>query len=71
MNGIGPDTVIKAKTPAVLVLCRVLAVVFSLAFAAVLAMWIYKYTLFRKTEAYLDYRKLVAKGAEEKKQNEE
>ena len=71
MNGIGPDTVIKAKTPAVLVLCRVLAVVFSLAFAAVLAMWIYKYTLFRKTEAYLDYRKLVAKRAEEKKQNEE
>ena len=55
MNGIGPFTSVKAVTPKVLTMCRVLAVVFSVLTAAVVAMWIIKRIQFKKSEAYITY----------------
>ncbi len=66
MNGIGKDTVIKAKTPAVLTLCRVVAVVLSVLFIPALVLYIINGVKFKKTEAYVHYKELKksAKTAE-------
>lgn len=56
MNGVGPDTIIKATTPGLLVLCRVLAVVFSVLLVVSLIIWIKKNRKFKTTEEYAKYR---------------
>lgn len=56
MNGVGPDTVIVAKTPGLLVLVRVLAIVFGAGFAASLIMWIRNMRKFKATEDYAKYK---------------
>ena len=56
MNGVGPDTEIVAKTPGLLVLVRVLAVVFGAGFVASLLMWIKKNRKFKATEEYAKYK---------------
>ena len=60
MNGVGANTVIKAKTPAVLTLCRVLAVVFGVILAASVVLWILMQQKFKKTEAYASYKQFKA-----------
>ena len=56
MNGVGPETIIVAKTPGTLVLVRVLAVVFGAGFVASLIMWIRKNRKFKATEEYAKYK---------------
>lgn len=56
MNGVGPETIIVAKTPGLLVLVRVLAVVFGAGFVASLIMWIKKNRKFKATEDYAKYK---------------
>ena len=65
MNGIGPNTTVKAITPTILVVLRVLAVVFSLASAAFIGLWIWKRIAFKKTEAYMTYHGQAAAPANE------
>ena len=60
MNGIGPDTTVKAVTPGVLTLCRVLAVLFSLLSVASIVLLILKKMQFKKSEAYIAYHNPVA-----------
>ncbi|MBE6977773.1 MAG: hypothetical protein E7438_03920 [Ruminococcaceae bacterium] len=60
MNGMGPNTTVKAVTPGVVTLCRVLAVVFSLLNAAAVTLWIIKRIQFKKSEAYILYHTPVA-----------
>ena len=56
MNGVGADTVIKAKTPAVVTLCRTAAVIFGVILAASVVLWILKARKFKETEAYASYK---------------
>ena len=56
MNGVGPDTVIKAKTPAVVSICRTVAIVLSVVCLASLALWILNRIKFKKSEAYSQYK---------------
>ncbi len=56
MNGVGPDTVIVAKTPGLLVLVRVLAVLVGIVFVASLVMWSRKMRKFKTTEEYAKYK---------------
>ena len=65
MNGIGPNTTIKATTPMVITLCRVLAVVFSVIAVASVALWIWKRILFKKSEAYVLYHSGPVAAVEE------
>ena len=52
MNGIGPNTVIKANTPGIVVTFNVLAIVFTVGFAGCLSMYIYKKYKYVQTEEY-------------------
>ncbi len=56
MNGVGPETIVVAKTPRLLVLVRVLAIVFGAGFAASLIMWIRNMRKFKATEDYAKYK---------------
>ena len=67
MNGIGPDTVIKAKTLPAVVIARVLAVTFWVLFAVMLMPWIKGVKKWKKTEAYLSYRTMKQTLKDEKK----
>lgn len=65
MNGVGPDTVIVATTPGLLVLVRVLAVLVGIGFVVSLIMWVRKMRKFKTTEEYAAYRE-YKKTLEEK-----
>lgn len=56
MNGVGPDTVIVAKTPGLLVLVRVLTILVGIGFVVSLVMWIRKMRKFKTTEEYAKYK---------------
>ena len=56
MNGIGADTVIKVRTPAVVSLCRVASVIFGIILAVSAALWIFFGIKFKKTDAYISYK---------------
>ncbi len=67
MNGIGPDTQIKAKTlPIVIIACVVMAVAWVL-FAGAAVMWFLGKKKWKKTEAYLNYKTMQNALKEEKK----
>lgn len=56
MNGVGPETIIVAKTPGLLVLVRVLAVLVGIVFVASWVMWSRKMRKFKTTEEYAKYK---------------
>ncbi|MBR3812211.1 MAG: glycoside hydrolase family 3 C-terminal domain-containing protein [Agathobacter sp.] len=56
MNGIGPDTTIKAIEPGVVVTVRTAAIVFWVIFVVSLVLWIVKRMKFKKTEEYTSYK---------------
>ena len=64
MNGIGPNTVIKAKTPAVILVCRFLAILFSVLAVGSIAMWIVSKQKFKKSKAYIEYHTPVVPAQE-------
>ena len=55
MNGVGPETIIVAKTPGLLIWVRVLAAVFIAGFAASMLMWVKRTREFKATEEYTRY----------------
>ena len=55
MNGVGPETIIVAKTPGLLIWVRVLAAVFVAGFAASMLMWVKRTREFKATEEYTRY----------------
>ena len=57
MNGMGPDTTVKAKTPGVVTLCVTLAITFSVLSVASIVLWIIKKSKFKKSETYIAYHK--------------
>ncbi len=60
MNGIGPNTTIKAVEPGIIGTCRTAAIVFWVLFAVSLVLWILKRSKFMKTEeavAYKEFKK--------------
>ena len=59
MNGVGPNTTIKAVTPAIVTTMFVVAVVTTVVFAAVLTMYIYKRMKFNKTDVYIEYKEYL------------
>ena len=64
MNGIGPDTTIKAVEPGIIGTCRTGAIVFWVLFAVSLVLWVVKRSKFMKTEeavAYKEFRKSLKK----------
>lgn len=63
MNGIGPDTVIKAREIAIVLALRILAALFSALFIAALVMWMLKRREFKKTDVYISYRAYKAEHA--------
>lgn len=56
MNGVGPNTVIVAKTPGLLVLVRVLTILVGIGFVVSLVMWIRKMRKFKTAEEYAKYK---------------
>ena len=67
MNGIGPNTQIKAKTLPVVITARVIMIVAWVMYAAMLVLWIRGKRNWKKTEAYLNYNTLKNTLKEEKK----
>jgi len=67
MNGIGPDTVIKAQTLPIVNTARLLAVVFWIVHVAAVVLWILGKNKWKKTEAYLDYKTMKNTLKQEKK----
>lgn len=57
MNGVGANTVIKATTPSLVIKLRVALTVVILMLAAFIALWVIKARKFRKSEAYISYKK--------------
>ena len=64
MNGMGPNTTVKAITPPIITTCRVLAVVFGVLFVAFLGLWIWRRLVFKKSEAYITYHAPIVPAAE-------
>ncbi len=56
MNGIGADTVIHAKEPAIIGTCRTAAIILCALFVVFLGLWISRSIPFKKTETYLSYK---------------
>ncbi len=56
MNNVGPNTVIKAKTPGLISTVRIAAIVFCVVFVASLVLWILNAIKFKKTEVYANYK---------------
>ena len=56
MNGMGPDTTIKITELKVITICKVVAIVFGVLFAAGVVMWVLGKRKFKKTEAYQAYQ---------------
>ena len=68
MNGIGPDTVIKAKELPLIGTVRTVMIILWVLFAATLALWILGKKKWKKTEAYLNYQTMKNALKAEKKQ---
>ena len=64
MNGMGPNTTVKAITPPIITTCRALAIVFGVLFAAFLGLWIWRRLVFKKSEAYITYHAPVVPAEE-------
>jgi len=60
MNGVGPDTVVKATTPGIVVTATVLAVVFWVLFAGFATLWVLGSLKLRKTEEYAAFKAMKA-----------
>ena len=56
MNGIGPNTTIKAVEPGIIGTCRIASIVFGALFVVSLVFWIVKSRKFKKTEDYTAYK---------------
>lgn len=56
MNGMGPDTTIEITELKVITICKVVAIVFGVLFAAGVVMWVLGKRKFKKTEAYQAYQ---------------
>lgn len=67
MNGIGADTVVKAKSPALVSMVRNLAIVTGVLFVVMTVLWILGKKKWKKTEAYLNYRTMKQAVKAEKK----
>lgn len=67
MNGIGANTVIKAQTPQIVVLVRILAVVFGALYVLMLIFWIRGKRAWKKSQEYMDYMTLKRAIRDEKK----
>ena len=67
MNGVGPDTTIKAITPSIIVKVTVAAVLFSVLFVVSLVLFIIKKRKFMKTEVYAGYKATKAEYKAAKK----
>ena len=67
MNGIGPDSVIKAQTLPLVVTARVIMIVAWILFAGALVLWILGKNKWKKTEEYLNYKTMRNTLKEEKK----
>jgi len=64
MNGIGPDTEIKAVEPSIITTCRTAAIVLWVLFAVSIVLWLTKRSKFLKTEeavAYKEFKKSLKK----------
>ena len=64
MNGIGPNTTIKAVEPDIIPTCRTAAIVLWVVFAVSLVLWLTKRSKFLKTEeavSYKEYKKSLKK----------
>ena len=67
MNGLGADTVVKAKTPEIVVLVAVLAVVFLALYVLFAVLWSKGKKKWKKSQAYLDYQTLKRAIKDEKR----
>ena len=56
MNGVGPNTTVKAKTLPIVTAFLVLGIIFTVGFAAVLPNYVYTRIKFTKSEDYNDYK---------------
>ena len=68
MNGIGPDTVIKAKELPLVVTVRTVMIIIWVLFAGMLVLWILGKNKWKKTEAYLNYKTMKNALKAEKKE---
>jgi beta-glucosidase len=68
MNGIGPDTVIKAQTLPLVNTARAIAVVLWVLHLAAVVLWGLGKKKWKKSQAYLDYRTLKNTIKQEKKE---
>ena len=66
MNGIGPDTVIKAQTLPLVNTARMIAIALWVLFIPMLVLWIRGKNKWKKSEAYLDYKTLKRTIKQEK-----
>ncbi|MBR4864986.1 MAG: glycoside hydrolase family 3 C-terminal domain-containing protein [Oscillospiraceae bacterium] len=67
MNGIGADTVIIPKEPALFGTVRTLAVITGILFVAAVVLWVLGTRKWKKSEAYLDYQTFRRALKDEKK----
>ena len=67
MNGIGPDTVIKAQTLPLVNTARMIAAILWVLHAAAVVLWILGKNKWKKSEAYLDYKTMKNTLKAEKK----
>ena len=59
MNGIGPNTTIKAVVPGIIPMTRNIAIVLWVVFAVSLGLWIFNRVKFSKTEVCVNYKQLA------------
>ncbi|MBO5711846.1 MAG: glycoside hydrolase family 3 protein [Acholeplasmatales bacterium] len=59
MNGVGPNTTVKARTLPAVVTCCVLSIVFTVIFTGCLGYYIYKRIKFTETEDYKNYKQYI------------
>ena len=59
MNGIGPNTTIKAVVPGIIPMTRNIAIVLWVVFAVSLGLWIFNRAKFSKTEVCVNYKQLA------------
>lgn len=60
INGLGKDTIVKAKGLTVILICRTLAIVFSVLFVLSLVMWIVNKKKFNKSEICISFKEYKA-----------
>ena len=67
MNGLGADTVVKAKAPAIVTAVKTLAVVTGVLFVGMTVLWILGVRKWKKSEEYLNYKTMRQVLKDEKK----